>query len=268
MSPAPVPRCNVLGVGISALDLSSATQRIIQAARTASPLGCSALAVHAVMEAQSNPHYRLRLNTLDLALADGQPVRWALNHLHHAGLRERVYGPFLMRSVCATAALENIPVFLFGTTTVLLDKLSSRLRTSIPGLRIAATQASRFRKATEAEAMADASAIRESGAGIVFCGLGCPRQEAWVHAMRPHIQAPLVGVGAAFALWAGERKMAPSWMQGNGLEWLYRLGQEPARLAGRYLVQGPGYFARIAIQKLGRRPGEISPMPVEPEYWG
>ncbi len=89
-----------------------------------------------------------------------------------------------------------------------------------------------------------------------------------MHAMRPLISAPLVGVGAAFALWAGERSMAPSWMQRSGLEWLFRLGQEPRRLAGRYLVQGPGFFLGVALQKLGRRPPDMAPVPVDPDLLG
>jgi exopolysaccharide biosynthesis WecB/TagA/CpsF family protein len=268
MSRNPATRLNVLGVGVSPTDYASATAAIIGAARAGEPLGVSALAVHAVMEAQGNPDYRARLNSLDIATPDGQPVRWALNTLHGAGIRERVYGPFLMRSACAAAALEAIPVFLFGTTASTLERLSAGLRAAHPGLRIAGTRASRFRRATQPEAQEDARAISGSGARIVFCGLGCPRQEAWVHAMRPLINAPLVGVGAAFALWANERSMAPAWMQAAGLEWLYRLGQEPRRLAGRYLVQGPGYFARVALQKLGRRPPEMAPRAVAPEYWG
>jgi UDP-N-acetyl-D-mannosaminuronic acid transferase (WecB/TagA/CpsF family) len=86
--------------------------------------------------------------------------------------------------------------------------------------------------------------------------------------MRLLISAPLIGVGAAFALWAGERSMAPAWMQNNGLEWLFRLCQEPTRLAGRYLVQGPGFFAAVAAQKMGVRSPAQDPTPVEPEYWG
>ena len=268
MSPTPATRLNVLGVGISATDYASATTAIMGAARAGVPLGVSALAVHAVMEAQRNPQYRARLNSLDIAAPDGQPVRWALNMLHGAGLRERVYGPFLMRSVCAAAALEDVPVFLFGSTPSTLEGLSGNLRAAHPGLRIAGAKASRFRRATQAEAAEDAREISRSGARIVFCGLGCPRQEAWVHAMCPLLGAPLVGVGAAFALWAKERGMAPAWMQAQGLEWLYRLGQEPGRLAGRYLVQGPGYCARVALQKLGRSPPDLAPRDVPPEFWG
>jgi exopolysaccharide biosynthesis WecB/TagA/CpsF family protein len=268
MTPPPAPRHNVLGVGISGVGPGKAAELVLAAARAGTAFSASALAVHAVMEAQHDPRYRDRLNTLDLAAPDGQPVRWALNTLYGAGLRERVYGPFLMRSLCAAAAREGIPIFLFGSTGETLGRLSAKLAGAHPGLVVAGTRASRFRRATEAEARDDARAIAESRAGIVFCGLGCPRQEAWVHAMRPWVRAPLVGVGAAFALWAGERPMAPPWMQDSGLEWLYRLGQEPGRLAGRYLVQGPGFFLGVALQRLGRRQRGIEPMPVEPDYWG
>jgi len=268
MNPNPAPRLNVLGVGIAATDLAAATDRIIAAAQAGQPLGVSALAVHAVMEARGHPDYRARLNALDLAAPDGQPVRWALNVLYGAALRTRVYGPFLMQSVCARAAREGLPLYLFGTTAATLSRLSTGLAAAHPGLRIAGTRPSRFRRATEAEAHEDARAIAASGARIVFCGLGCPRQEAWVHAMRPLLQAPLIGVGAAFALHAGERRMAPSWMQDRGLEWLFRLTQEPSRLARRYLVQGPGFLAGVALQKLGRRPPGIEATPVAPEYWG
>jgi exopolysaccharide biosynthesis WecB/TagA/CpsF family protein len=268
MTPPSVPRHNVLGVGVCAISPGDAAERILQAARSGAALSASALAVHALMEAQADPRYRARLNSLDLAAPDGQPVRWALNSLYRAGLRERVYGPFLMRSLCAAAAREAIPVYLFGTTGATLGRLSANLAASHPGLFVAGTRPSRFRRATESEARDDARAIEDSGARIVFCGLGCPRQEAWVHAMRPLVSAPLVGVGAAFALWAGERPMAPAWMQDNGLEWLYRLGQEPRRLAGRYLLQGPGFFLGVALQRLGRSQPGIDPGPVEPDYWG
>jgi exopolysaccharide biosynthesis WecB/TagA/CpsF family protein len=268
MSPPLAPRYNVLGVGLSATDYATATALVIEAARAGKPLGVSALAVHAVMEGVADPEYRARLNGLDLAVPDGQPVRWALNALHGTGLRERVYGPFLMRSVCAAAAAQDLPVFLFGATGPTLARLSDSLRAAHAGLQVAGTRPSRFRRVSEDEARQDARAITESGARIVFCGLGCPRQEAWVHAMRPLVNMPLLGVGAAFALWSGERAMAPPWMQRGGLEWLYRLSQEPGRLAGRYLGKGPGFVGRVALQGLGRRPPGMAPQPVSPDYWG
>jgi len=268
MSPPPAPRLNVLGVGVSTLDLVASADRVIAAAAARRPLAVSALAVHAVMEAQADAAYRARLNALDLATPDGQPVRWALNLLHGADLRERVYGPFLLRRICARAAAAGLPVYFFGTTPATLRLLSENLAAAYPDLVIAGTRPSRFRRASAAEARADADAIAASGARVVFCGLGCPRQEAWVHAMRPLVDAPLVGVGAAFALWAGERTMAPRWMQNRGLEWLYRLAQEPSRLAGRYLVQGPAFFSGLARQKLGEAMPDIAPSEVDPDYWG
>jgi exopolysaccharide biosynthesis WecB/TagA/CpsF family protein len=268
MSPNPVPRCNVLGVGIAAVNRQSASDAILAAARSRSQLSVSALAVHAVMEAQGDPEYRRRLNALDLALPDGQPVRWALNLSSKAALRDRVYGPFLMRHLCAAAAAEGLPIFLFGSTEATLARLSTALNVQHPGLVVAGTRASRFRRVSEAEARADAADIQRSGAQIVFCGLGCPRQESWVHAMRPLVQAPLVAVGAAFALWAGERSMAPSWMQASGLEWLYRLAQEPRRLAGRYLVQNPRFALRVMRQVAGGHRDAVTDEPAKPEYWG
>ena len=176
MSPAPAPRLNVLGVGISATDLAAATDRTIAAAASGQPLGVSALAVHAVMEAHSHPDYRARLNTLDLAAPDGQPVRWALNALHGAGLRTRVYGPFLMQAVCARAAQDGLPIYLFGGTAETLGPLATRLAAAHPGLRVAGTRPSRFRRISEAEARQDAQAI--AGSGVNFISVGALTQSA------------------------------------------------------------------------------------------
>lgn len=262
------PRRNVLGTLVSVTDYARATAEIIAAARERRAWAGSALAVHALSESRHDPLYQRRLNTLDLATPDGQPVRWALNWLHHAGLPDRVYGPFLMRDVCAAAARAQLPVFLFGGSADLLTRLAPRLQAQHPGLVIAGTQPSRFRRIAAEEAAADARAITASGARLVFCGLGCPRQENWVHAMRPLLPLPALAVGAAFALWAGERTMAPRWMQRAGLEWLYRFAQEPRRLAGRYLVHNPLYLAALTLQKLGLRVPPAPTDPAPPEYWG
>jgi exopolysaccharide biosynthesis WecB/TagA/CpsF family protein len=268
ITPPSIPKYNVLGVGISGWERPDVVSFILDAAEAGRPLAVSALAVHAVMEAWDRPAYRSCLNSLDIATPDGQPVRWALNLLHNVALRDRVYGPFVMRDLCAGAAQRGVPIYLFGTPAETLERLSVRLPESHPGLKIAGSQPSRFRKISLEEVEADAQRIRESGAKLVFCGLGCPRQEAWVQTMRSRINAPLIAVGAAFALWAGERDMAPAWAQANGLEWLVRLVQEPRRLAARYLIQNPRFLAALTLQKMGRRPAELSPGPIEPEYWG
>lgn len=263
-----ITRHNVLGTLVSVVDYTEATEGIIDAAKNQTAFAGSALAVHAMGEARQDPVYQRKLNSLDLATPDGQPVRWALNWLHHAGLRDRVYGPFLMREVCLAAARENLPVFLFGSTESVLAKLTNTLKEWDSHLVIAGTQPSRFRRITAEEAAKDADVINASGARIVFCGLGCPRQEHWVHAMKPLLPMPTLAVGAAFALWADERPMAPAWMQRSGLEWLYRFSQEPGRLWYRYLVHNPRFAFGVLAQKSGLSKPIADTTPVDPEYWG
>lgn len=250
MAGEPIPRLNVLGVRVHAVDYARATAEIVRAAEERRAFAATALAVHGVMTGRVDPDQRARLDRLDLVTPDGQPVRWALNWLHGAGLADRVYGPLLTLRVCAAAAAAGLPVFLFGSTAEVLAKLAAGLVARTPGLRIAGRQASRFRIATAREWDDDVRAIRASGARIVFCGLGCPRQEAWAHAMRRQLDLPIVAVGAAFPLWAGVQPMAPAWMQRAGLEWLFRLGREPRRLAHRYLTYNPRFAAGVMRQKL------------------
>lgn len=262
------PRFNVLGVLVSATNYAEATNRVIEAANSGENFSASALAVHAVMESQSDPFLRSKLNDLDLATPDGQPVRWALEWLHGTRLSDRVYGPFLMLRICEAAAAEGLPVFLFGSTEAILAGLRSGLLLRFPRLKIAGTQASRFREVSSEEAENDAATIRASGARIVFCGLGCPRQEHWAHAMKPKLDLPIVAVGAAFALWAGERDMAPGWMQRGGLEWLFRLAQEPRRLAFRYFIYNPRYAFGVFRQKISPHFCQAPRTEVAPRYFG
>ena len=246
----PPPRFNILGVGVHALDYEQATACIIEAAREKKPFAATALAVHGVMTGHGDHNQCTRLNGLDLITPDGQPVRWALAWLHQAKLADRVYGPFLMLRVCERAAADGLSIFLYGSDAETLALLSTALQSRCPGLRIAGTRPSRFRPATEAEWADDVNALRSSGADIVFCGLGCPRQETWVYEMRSHVDRPLVAVGAAFAFWSGRLPMAPAWMQRAGLEWLFRFSREPLRLWRRYLILNPLYLAGLLRQKL------------------
>lgn len=263
------PRHNVLGIGVHAVDYKTATDCILEAAKGKRAFAVSALAVHGVMTGFDDPAHRTRLNRLDLIAPDGQPVRWALNWLYGAGLTDRVYGPFLTLRVCERAAAEGLSVFLYGSDAATLAGLSTELPRRFPGLKIAGTRPSRFRRASESEWLEDAAAIRDSRADIVFCGLGCPRQEIWAYEMRAHVERPLIAVGAAFAFWSGRLPMAPSWMQRCGLEWLFRFTHEPLRLWRRYLLLNPRYLLALFRQKL--RPGArtFAPDLVEPpkERW-
>ncbi|HYL91619.1 MAG TPA: WecB/TagA/CpsF family glycosyltransferase [Alphaproteobacteria bacterium] len=244
---------NLIGVLIDGVDLFTATDMVMEAAHQRRALAVSAIAVHGVMTGVLDPTHRHRLNHLDLIVADGQPVRWALNLLHHVGLRYRVYGPNLTAEVIARAAPEKISVYFYGSSQGVLDRLCAKVQERFPGIQIAGAEPSRFGQITPQAADEIAARIRKSGAGIVFAGLGCPRQEAWAYEFRDRLNIPILAVGAAFPFLAGTLRMAPRWMQDRGLEWLFRLWSEPRRLWRRYLLLSPAYVLLVVCQAVGFR---------------
>src|SRR5262249_21247492 len=149
----------------------------------------------------------------------------------------------------AACAEEGLPVYFYGSIEDTLQRLSGKLREQFPSLQIAGMEPSKFRAAAPGEPEEIAGRIKASGARVVLVGLGCPRQEIFVYAMRPLVNAPLLAVGAAFDYHAGQLRKPPPWMQRNGLEWLWRLGLEPGRLWKRYVLLNPQYLARLGAQK-------------------
>jgi N-acetylglucosaminyldiphosphoundecaprenol N-acetyl-beta-D-mannosaminyltransferase len=242
---------NVLGVLVDATDYAAATDQVVAAAHERRPLALTALAVHGVMTGVLDPAHNARLNSFDLVTPDGQPVRWALNLLHGAGLTDRVYGPTLTLHVLARFADEGLPVYLYGSTEETLARLIPALERMFPALKIAGVEPSKFRAVQPGEDAEIADRIRSSGARLVLVGLGCPRQEVFTYAMRPLLDVPLMAVGAAFDYHAGLLRKPPPWMQRAGLEWFWRLGLEPKRLWRRYVILNPAYLARLAAQKTG-----------------
>lgn len=233
---------------IDAVDYDAACERVIAAAREQRPCSVSALAVHGVMTGALDPVHKHRLNRLDLVVPDGQPVRWAMKWLYGVELPDRVYGPELTLRVCEQAAAEGIGIYLYGSTSDVLDKFAATLKKRFPRIIISGSQPSRFRQLNADEQAETAAAIKASGAGIVLVGLGCPRQETFVFENREPISLPLLAVGAAFDFHAGTVSQAPAWLQSRGLEWLYRFVQEPARLWRRYVYLNPLYLALVALQ--------------------
>ncbi|WBO64915.1 WecB/TagA/CpsF family glycosyltransferase [Streptomyces camelliae] len=245
---------NVLGVLVDATTHAQALDAVLTAARERRPFAVTALAVHGVMTGVLDQEHGARLNSFDLVTPDGQPVRWALNLLHGAGLTEPVCGPDLTLHVLRAAADEGLPVYLYGSTQQTLDLLMLNLQNSLPALKIAGHEPSKFRMARPGEDEEIATRITDSGARIVLVGLGCPRQETFVHAMRPLLRMPQLAVGAAFDFHAGNLRRPPMWMRKAGLEWLWRLGSEPRRLWRRYLLLNPYYLALLAAQWTRLRP--------------
>lgn len=249
--PGPVEggKRSVLGVLVDAVDYEATIARIMRAARHRRPLSLTALAVHGVMTGVHDPVHNARLSAIDIVAPDGQPVRWALNLLHRAGLSDWVSGPELTLRILRRMAEERLPVFLYGSTPDILDRLSASLLRELPELSIAGAEPSQFRTGGLDEQVALALRIRRSGACLVLVGLGCPRQEAFVYGMRSLVGLPLLAVGAAFDYHAGRLRPAPLWMQRRGLAWLWRLGLEPRRLWRRYLIFNTEYLLRLAAQK-------------------
>ncbi|MEK0315277.1 WecB/TagA/CpsF family glycosyltransferase [Cohnella sp. 56] len=239
------------GVNVCAMDYEAAVQHIVKAALVGLPCAVSALAVHGVMTGCLDPVHRRRLNGLDIVLPDGQPVRWGLNFLHGTKLEDRVYGPNLTLKVAEAAARHNLPIYLYGSRLETLELFSANLKKQFPGLVIAGMEPSRFRKLNIEEKAQTVNRIKASGAKLVFVGLGCPRQEVWAYEYRELLSMPLLAVGAAFDFHAGTLKQAPTWMQDRGLEWFYRLYQEPRRLWRRYLYLNPLYLFTLLTQRTG-----------------
>ncbi len=244
---------NLLGVGISAVDYEAAIEQVVIGAQEKRGMAVTALAVHGVMTGVSDPEHRHRLNQFDLVVPDGQPVRWGINLLHGAKLPDRVYGPTLTLKLCQRAAEEGLPIYFYGSKPEVLDQLTANLKTMFPKIQIAGVSPSRFRKITPEEKLEVVEMIKNSGAAITFVGLGCPRQEVWAYEYREALSMPLIAVGAAFDFHAGTLPQAPKWMQDRGLEWLFRLIQEPERLWKRYVILNPTYLSLLGLQRLGLR---------------
>jgi N-acetylglucosaminyldiphosphoundecaprenol N-acetyl-beta-D-mannosaminyltransferase len=204
------------------------------------------------MEATRDLGLRDALQHADLNVPDGVPIVWGMRLLG-APRQTRVFGPTLMWEVCRRAAESGIPIALYGSTEATLAALQTTLERAFPCLRIADAISPPFRPLTDEEDTATVVRINGSGARIVFVGLGAPKQEKWMAEHRGRVHAVMLGVGAAFDYHAGKTRRAPVWMQRAGLEWFYRLIQDPRRLWRRYIFNNPAYVVALTHQVLGER---------------
>lgn len=209
--------------------------------------------VHVVMEAYDDPAYRNILNAADLVSPDGVPLVWALKLLGEPAAT-RVYGPDCTLAMLQAAAAAGVPVGFYGGSQPVLDELLRIATQRFPSLQVPFAVSPPFRPLTPEEDAAIVQQITDSGARILFIGLGCPKQERWMADHANRIPAVMFGVGAAFDFIAGAKKQAPRWMMRSGLEWLFRLATEPSRLARRYLRQNPRFVFHFLRQLLSRTP--------------
>lgn len=238
----------VLGVQIDALAWHEAIDRLLAWARDRQSRYVVICNVHVVVTASRYAGYRQWIDGADMATPDGAPVAWMLRRQGFAK-QPRICGPDLMWALSERAANEGIPIYCYGSTESTLALLKDRLRAAFLDLRMTA-ESPPFRALTAGEDTEAVERINASGAGIVFVGLGCPKQERWMADHRGRINAVMIGVGAAFDFHAGTVQRAPAWMRDNGLEWLYRLVSEPRRLWKRYLVTNTLFILGAARQLL------------------
>lgn len=240
----------VLSVPISSTDYAQASQQIISWAKCAESRYVCVSNVHMLMEAYDSPTYYEILNRADMVTPDGMPLVWMMRLKGVRG-QPRVYGPTLTLHVLELAACDGLPVGFYGSDPATLDALVVRVQERFPGLQVVYAYSPPFRTLSELEDAQVTSEIVSSGARTLFVGLGCPRQEIWMNAHRDRVPAVMLGVGAAFDFLAGKKSQAPFWMQGAGLEWLYRFFQEPNRLARRYLYHNPRFIFFSLLDLLG-----------------
>ena len=246
-----LPRVNVLGIGLSVLNLDLALAAISDALESKSKGYICVTGVHGVMEAQGDPALRGILNRAFLNTPDGMPMVWAGKLRGHREMN-RVYGPDLMNLVCDWSRQKNYTHFFYGGADGVARELKRRLVEKFPGLKVVGTYTPPFRALNadeEAELVRRVAALKPD---MIWVGLSTPKQERFMAQYGANLTATLMfGVGAAFDFHAGRVRQAPRWMQRSGLEWFFRLCCEPKRLWKRYLKNNPLFVGKFFCQLAG-----------------
>jgi N-acetylglucosaminyldiphosphoundecaprenol N-acetyl-beta-D-mannosaminyltransferase len=244
-----IEKVNVLGVRVSVIDQNRAREILFDAIRAGRRGYVTVTGVHGVMEAQDDADFRAILNNALLTTPDGMPMVW-MGKLQGQESIARVYGPDLMLNLCEHSRSENFSHFFYGGAAGVADELARQLQQRFPGLTVAGTYSPPFRSLYRDELSDLQKRVEQTRPDFFWVGLSTPKQERF---MAEHLDLLpqtkiMIGVGAAFDLLTGRVKQAPRWMQQSGLEWLFRLSQEPRRLSKRYLVNNPRFAIRAAAQ--------------------
>lgn len=242
------PSKPVIGFPVTAIPLNSQLDVMVTwAKQRLSKVVCVAN-VHMLIEGNKNPGFASVLRDADLVAPDGMPLVWMLRMM--GGIeQDRAAGLDILHGLCTLAAQNNVSVFFLGSHSMILEQMQTKLAQDYPELTIAGMEPLPFRPMTEAEDEAVIQKLNSSGAGIVFVSLGCPKQELWMTAHKNKVSAVMVGLGGAFPVYAGILKRAPTYIRLSGMEWFYRLLQEPGRLWKRYASTIP-LFLWLAVKQL------------------
>lgn len=245
---------SVIGLPVSALSLQGYIDCIIRWGQSnLSKVVCVAN-VHMLVEATRSPSLANVLQNADLITPDGMPLVWMLRLLRRTH-QDRAPGMDLLQGTCQAAAANGLPVFFVGSEQKVLDRMRNRLQQEYPTLIIGGMEPLPFGSLPlpQAAEFPVIEAIRQSGAGVVFVSLGCPKQEQWMAQHQGEIPAVMVGIGGVFPIYAGLHKHAPKFIRESGFEWLYRLVQEPQRLWKRYADTIPPFLWMAGKQLLNDR---------------
>jgi N-acetylglucosaminyldiphosphoundecaprenol N-acetyl-beta-D-mannosaminyltransferase len=251
---ADIPTREILGVPVAMTDYGGAVDAMDAMVDSRERGYVCAVAVHSLTVALDDAEMAAALRGASLVLPDGMPVVWAANILG-ANLRQRVYGPELMLRYSERCAERGHRVWLYGGRDQgSLAQLALNLRRRHPGINIVGGYSPPFRPMTDEEEIALVDQINDARPDVLWAGVGVPKQEKWMARMRERLEVPVMcAVGAAFDFHAGRVSQAPGWMQQRGLEWIYRLAQEPRRLLPRYVYSNPRFVLAFARQWLSLR---------------
>jgi len=203
-----------------------------------------------VMESHDSPEFAAKVNAADMIVPDGMPIVW-MQKLQGKRHVSRIRANDLMTSLCAYAEQHGMTVGFYGGQQMVINTIRSRAILDFPKLKIAYAFSPPFRSLTADEDQNITAEIRNADPDILFIGLGCPKQENWMAAHRHDLRSVMLGVGASFDFFAGKVKESPEWIGRLGLEWLFRLAQEPKRLWRRYLILNPRFLWLASLQMLG-----------------
>jgi N-acetylglucosaminyldiphosphoundecaprenol N-acetyl-beta-D-mannosaminyltransferase len=230
----------ILGVNLSGKSYLDTAEKSIAWAKRGESRAIFFANVHVLMEAFDDRVFRAQLNEADIVNPDGMPLVWTLRAM---GERDasRVYGPDATRVMLLSAERACVPVGFYGGSEATLTALLAHVNKTYPRLHVVFTLSPPFRPLSATEDEQIVRSISESGAKLLFVGLGCPKQEHWVMDHKGRLPAVMLAVGAAFDFLAETKPQAPRWVMRSGLEWAFRLASEPRRLAVRYLKHNPRF---------------------------
>jgi N-acetylglucosaminyldiphosphoundecaprenol N-acetyl-beta-D-mannosaminyltransferase len=253
-APRSTPFRHILGMRVDLLPPEEALSWIISSAKAGQAGYCCITNVHQCIMTYDDPSFRKVVNGASLILSDSTILRNSLSFYYRVRTPPLMRGAELMNALCATAAKAAVPVALIGgKTEEVLCRLKSSLHSRHPSLNIPFAYSPPFGTPSPEEVHRLVTQLRQSGAGLVLVGLGCPKQERWMAANYASVGAFMVGIGAAFDYNSGDMKSSPAWVHRAGLEWLYRLASEPRRLWRRYLYTSPKFIALLLADFIRNR---------------